>query len=244
MPRSACQRGGCTVVIKTRDVLQAQRSLLERTGNLDERPGLLAAEAEGTQRVRVEPCDVASLGESVRARRARGRTAERRGEAVEQLDAKGECELLAGDGVRQAFEQGGEAGRLQAAKALGQRLEVRIAVGRRVEVAEVEIEPKHALQHRRCLGTHDAASQRRVGRDGDGEPRRIGRIDLHHRDVGGDAGYWYCPPVGVAVPPIDRIAGTPPERPDAEVEAKGPQRGDLELGRHALEITGARGHRT
>ena len=97
---------------------------LDVIGDLDEGAGLLAAEAERPQRVGVETCDVASLGKGERATCARGQATVGRGEPVEQLDADRECELLAGDCVRQALEQRGESGRLQPAELLGQLAEV------------------------------------------------------------------------------------------------------------------------
>ena len=62
------------------------------------------------------------------------------GEPVEQADANSERELLAGDRVDQALEQGRKPRRLQSAEACRERAQKRVALGNLVERGKVELE--------------------------------------------------------------------------------------------------------
>ena len=68
-------------------------------------------------------------------------------QAVEQCDTDRERELLAGDGVRQTLEDCGEPRWLDAAVPLYQWAEDVIAFHAPVEVAEVDVEAEHPIEH-------------------------------------------------------------------------------------------------
>ena len=70
------------------------------------------------------------------------RSARDGGESAEDRQSGGERELLAGDRVQQALEDGREARRLEAPVAIGELAEQAVSGGASVEAGQVDVEPE------------------------------------------------------------------------------------------------------
>ena len=103
----------------------------------------------------------------------RARTPRRVGRAGE---TEGQRDLLAGDGVDHALEDGGEPRRLHPAEPPRQRTEAVVAGREPVELREIDAEAEQPLQGRRHGGPRTGAGRLAVHRDC--EPGRFGRADL------------------------------------------------------------------
>jgi hypothetical protein len=78
------------------------------------------------------------------------------GEPIEQDDADGQAELLAGDAVRDRFENRREARRLQAEKGIGELTQPGIALRQSIKRPQVDASPEGAFEGSSggCLRLH------------------------------------------------------------------------------------------
>ena len=112
------------------------------------------------------------------------------GEPAEHRESSCDRELLARDSVEQALKDAREAGRLEAAVALGELSEQRVAGGTPVETRKVEVDPEQTRQ-RRARGS--LGGTRRVAPCQDNlEPRCARCTDLRHRHFQGSAVEMQC----------------------------------------------------
>src|SRR6185369_3045925 len=114
-------------------------SLGNRLSYFDHGPPLLTAEPELPQGRRAHAGQVPRAWECVNSLIAlaeRGATGH--GQAVEEADAEGQCQLLARHRVNHALEDRGEARRLHTHEALGQRSQLSVVPGELVEFRQVD----------------------------------------------------------------------------------------------------------
>ncbi len=136
------------------------------------------------------------------------------------MNADGEAELLAGDGIYQGLENAGEAGRFNPPKGLDQRLQSPILSGKAIKSFQIGVQAQHLLQRdfegRGCVRCFQAFAPdldlQLGGIGGPGlEDGHQHRFLLNHQDS----------LVRPAVPAIHQIMGAPPQHPGGQIQAEG-----------------------
>jgi hypothetical protein len=158
------------------------------------------------------------------------------GQPVQHGDDNRERQLLAGDRVRQALEDGREIGGL--ARDISPPTEPeRVAFRSLVEVAQVDVDADHVVEHRRDVGAHVTPGS--VGHHRYRESGCVSYSELTGFDVCDRVGLAQHAPVGLAVVAVDGIAGSSPQRRRCEIETKRSDWLEGEAARHVSE-TGLR----
>ena len=151
------------------------------------------------------------------ARRPESRAADHR-ESIEQFEAHLQRQLLARERVDNSFEHRRKPGRLHASECVGERPQPRITRGHVVPVGQIDSKPEQPINDR----SHPSSLQQRPRRwrCRHDQPRRGRRARLPHGEFGRPSSEHDHTSIGGAIPAVDQVARTAPQRPHREIEAE------------------------
>jgi hypothetical protein len=199
--------------------LQIQCPSRDRPGEAEQCVDLLTAEPKRPVLCRRQPLHVARRGKGMASisQRAGSRAAERR-QPIEQLETHLQRQLLARECVDHGLEHRREPGWLHAPERVGEPPQLRIRCGRLVPIRQIDPKPEQPIDRR----SHALPVQPRPGRGRcrHDQLRRRRRPCLPRRQFGRPSSHHDHTPVRRAIPTVDQIARTAPQRPHREIEAE------------------------
>ena len=167
----------------------------------------------------MQPRHVVRSGEGVAgvARRPESRAAENR-ESIEQFEAYLQRQLLARERVDNGFEHRRKPGRLHASECVGERPQPRITRGHVVPVGQIDSKPEQPINDR----SHPSSLHQRPRpwRRRHDQSRRLTRARLPHGEFGWPSSEHDHTSIGGAIPAVDQVPRTAPQRPHREIEAE------------------------
>lgn len=141
------------------------------------------------------------------------------------MDPHHQGNLLARDGIHHGLEYAREAGWSHAENPSGKGAKVRVVMGQSVETIEIDLEPQGAFddvvtfRHRPVVEAGVTGAQVQV------EPGWLvgwmpGSGSLAGSDLDGFVVHHQGPPVALAIPSIDEVVLSSPQRPYGQIEAE------------------------